>query len=730
MAAPLKKQITRRELEFCKLIGQYDLTPVEAARRAFDWKAEPGSSEAQKARDLATRTPRLKLIIDQLRSNRKNQLEAAAKMDHTLKGDLKSINQFLMDKLKSIRDNESLNARVRYQAIQALEKLRDPSTDRNLIMKWIDVCWRYQEAHCPSCHETFPLAAVSNKMLDQYRANTKITAPPPEEDIFLRRMNLIGRAARGKTPHPGQVKALSALERHVVATSAARGGKSLLIAMFGLMAFMLPGVEIWILARVYEDAASEAEYLQGFLKTLFHPYEDDFMKVYEDKTNGELVMISRWGSTLKIRSAKSKGSITGRELEVALVAEPGWVPADIFNHLRARMVSRLGRIIALGTPQNSGGFLTRLMRATGRDEDKRIIRPSPEDRLIENGCPWDESMLIYTIKPEDNPAYPKSELRAARRELSDSEYSTEFEGKISSVEGAKFPYLNETHLRPVSQSYFANAQFVLGIDQGTVNFAACLTAWDGKLVVPCFEYYDNTATTMKSNLLHLRKDVMRWITLLGGNVNNLKLTITDKDPQLWQIMEEMKSEGNAWPTQVTERYHNRPGFNDNWRKEVSEFFNNMTQYGRVAFHDSELMEAPESKCYPGSEALFSQMREVIDRVEGSARESGKENNTKGWIVRDAFRGDHVLDALMFTLWTIYSGQLDMPVAGAKYHSPYEESQMGLNYLITVSEEEELAGMDPDRSQLKPADVFQQMFGRQRKSPALIGAGHASHYPDA
>jgi len=687
-----RREPTDREKEFTALMVEHGLTPSEAYEKSFAVKIE-GIKATQKARDLA-RTPRIIQYTKELKEQLKKQEQVDNLVTAASSASLEQLRKFAYKRLCEIRDNSELRASVRLAAITALEEFHDPSTDLTLVMKWVDVMWRTAQAHCPSCHNTFPLHCIANKELVEYRKVTNAKPDLMPETDLDRRVTLLTMADRRKTPHPGQRILLGAPERHLVAMAGARAGKSWTLGGFALMGLLTPGAESWILAKVYDQAAGEVTYLKDFIKSLFHPYENDVMDIYEDKKNGELIIFTKWGSTIRVRSSKSTGAITGRELEFALVAEPAWVPEDIFEELRARMSSRLGRIIAFGTPKGAGGFIGRMVMTTGRDpKTKKVVRRPLEDRLIVNGSKWDTSMLVYNMTPSDNPEYVKSELDAARMELTDEEYESEFEGIIGGTHGAKFPYFREHHLTKVSPEYFAKAQFILGIDQGPRNFGACLVAWDGHKIVAAYEYFDKTETTMRANLMMLHKSVPAWIRLLGGSADNWNLTITDKDPPIWQIIDELKEDPYTpmtWKTEIVERHKNRSGTPDNWRRENQEFLNNLAKESRVLFHVSELSDSSITAS-PGAYLLFEQMRTAQDRLDPLDKES-KSDEYKGWIIRDKWRGDHVCDAFYYAVWTILSNQIQFPEISSSPNDPYEEARLAFNCYMTANEKADLSGL--------------------------------------
>jgi hypothetical protein len=447
------------------------------------------------------------------------------------------------------------------------------------------------------------------------------------------------------------------------------------------------------------------------------------VRTIHDKKTGELTMLSKWGSELRVRSAKAKGSITGRALELAGVAEPGWLEADIYEELRARMSERLGRIVALGTPKGTAGLIGRLTKMTGRDpKTGKIVRRTAADRLIANGADWNTSMLIYKLEATDNPEYVQSERDAARQELTDEEYASEFEGVGVAAEGLKFSGVREKHLVNTPNSFFDRSVFVLGIDQGPRNFGACLVAYDGQTIVPCWEYFNGDETTMKRNLITLKKHIPGWIMALGGSPQNWKLTITDRDPLLDGIFMEMEEEGLTWATEIVVRHQNNAKMLDNWRRENQEFVNNLARRGKMIFHESDI-PAPSQDSSPGTYLLHDQVVNCADILDSVERES-KSNTLKGWQVGDPWRGDHVLDAWYFAVWTICSGQLIVPKRLATPGSeddPWAEHKAAFAYQFARDERRQLSG----GANKQTDDLFEDNFGR--KQPG--GFNNPGYYKD-
>ncbi len=708
-----KKSLGQAEKVFAHMIAE-GLAPQDAARKAFGWKCEAYSKESVRAYNLV-KTVRVREEIERLRTQKETEANIETALINTDKVDMAKLVKFAFERLESIRDNDSAPAQSRFNALKALEKLSDPSQDVNLIWRYVDLVWRGFEGHCPSCHESFPLWKVKNAELEDWRKRAKIEHVIADTEYnnsaLARRLELFSHFDARKSPHPGQITALASPERHIVGMGAARAGKSLLLATFAAMTGLIPGSETWILARVYEDARSEIDYLRSFLQTAFYPLYDFLVKERIDNKTSEMILTTKWGSEIRIKSGKSQGSVTGRELELCGVAEPAWVPDELYEEVRARMSSRLGRIIALGTPKGFGGFLSRMRHLSGRDpKTGKVTRLKDEQRLIKNGCPWGQSMLIYSLSPKDNPEYVKSELEAARLELTDSEYAAEFEGLMVAAEGAKFPHVNDTTIRAVRKEEYNKCTFVLGIDQGARNFGACLVAFDGEKIYMGREYFDGSDNTIKRNMLNLRQAVPMLVEQMGGERHNWKLTIFDQDPPVFNTLLEMEKEGKKWNTDQTFRHRNKKANFDNWREETYIFIDQMAKDGKLIF---------DLDC----EELHWQVMECINKPSTEYRGI----NEKGWHVKDQWRGDHVLDAWVLAVWTIVSQQLQAPKGDYIIKQGWEEARAAFDYKRAVDEERELGGRKSN------AQIFEDNFGRPRNSEPgdlFANMGTEGWYKDA
>jgi hypothetical protein len=351
---------------------------------------------------------------------------------------------------------------------------------------------------------------------------------------------------------------------------------------------------------------------------------------------------------------------------------------------------------------------------TGKDAKGRARRVPTSERTIESGCPWNISLLKYALSPEQNPEYVASEIAAARQELTDAEFASEFEGLQASAEGALFPGVGPRHLTEIPRDLYERCAWVVGIDQGPKNFAVCLLGWDGKTVVAANEYFDNDPRTMKSKMEIVKDMVPGWIRKAGGDPARWILTIFDVDPPILNELDEFEDEGAEWPTDVTFRIKDKKGRwnQENWRRETYEYVNQLGQS-----RDPELY-FDAITC----DFLHDQI------VRAQARHGDGDMKGKGWIIQDALRGDHVADAFVMAMFTILSGQLQVPDRTFSVEDPYAEAKRAFEYSLARDENRELSGY-AGRERKPEEEVFEKAFGRKRKAGNPMNPKNQWHYKD-
>lgn len=700
------KKLTPKERKLAQLIVEGETIPG-AYQKISGKPCEPYTPAYEKAYNLA-RSKRVQEAIE-IHKQKLSEQQHMREISKDVLPSWENIHEFIIRRLKTIRDSSNTAPRIRLQAIETLEKINDPTQDTNLIWQYVHKVWNGLTAHCPRCHQSFPLWRITNTRLDSWRRSQKLKSKVPQKVAEIdRRLYLISLGSKRIRPeeHQSQMALLEAPERSIVGVGPARSGKSQTLGYFGFLQLLIPGSNIWLLGETYDRAEPEFKYIQNALTAAFYPISQYVFQVIYDKKTGEAEIRTRWGSLLRIKSAHAKGSITGAELELILCAEPAWVDGDLFEEVRARMSSRLGRIIALGTDKGFGGFLKRMIQMGERD--MRTGKKLPvNSRTIAAGCRWSQSLFRTRMYPKDNPAYVLSELEAAKSELTAEEYASEFEGEIVRGSNLKFPQIIDDHKVKILPTDLQPSSFVLGVDQGERNFAATLVAWDGETIRFVDEMFDRTNKTIKANLIELRYATPAAIRIMGLSVDRWKITCFDADPIIDNQLEEMASEQQSWPTDITTRPKGK--LYPTWREEVCHWINEMAKEGKILF------------CAERCDQLHEQFMDVLRKP---TPPSGEESSAgKKWIVNDRWRGDHVLDAAMHALWTIYSEQLVVVPEPFKIASPVDEQKRAFEFRLRMNERREL-GYHVDEDEL-----FRETFGRPRGFGEGLATGQPGYYSD-
>ena len=184
-------------------------------------------------------------------------------------------------------------------------------------------------------------------------------------------------------------------------------------------------------------------------------------------------------------------------------------------------------------------------------------------------------------------------------------------------------------------------------------------------------------------------------------------------------LEEFEDQGKKWPTEVTWRPKNITGrFNqENWRSDTYEFINSlaMSEDINLAF-DLEYCDLLHDQLMRAQIAPVARVRDI---GQGTA---------KGWIIKDPWREDHVLDSFTLAMFAILTGQVIIPEAKPLPKSPWEDAKASFDYRRAKEEQREMTGFLRKHEYVKDEDMFEKHFGRRRDSNSMF-AGMGGWYPD-
>jgi hypothetical protein len=217
---------------------------------------------------------------------------------------------------------------------------------------------------------------------------------------------------------------------------------------------------------------------------------------------------------------------------------------------------------------------------------------------------------------------------------------------------------------------------------------------------------------MKRNLKNLMIEVPKHIMRIGGNPADWVLTITDRAPQLGGTFIELEDDGNKWPTEVTTVPKNLIKYNQNWRRDTSEFVNNMSARGKLLFD---------------LQHCFQLHAQIINALNVSLpNKDVQSESSKGWKINDVWRQDHPVDAWFFTMCAIHLGMLTIPQHKPEAMGAWQEAQAAQNYQRAAEERRELQGYPVDFTGSND-DLYREHFGRN--PPASFDLERIGWYND-
>lgn len=257
----------------------------------------------------------------------------------------------------------------------------------------------------------------------------------------------------GYRPHRGQRLFHDSDRRFKLLVAGARFGKSLATAREMVLELAAMPLRGWIVAPSYALARPEFRFLQESLRQAGH-----CASWRGGGREGASSLVTCAGAEVWALSAGAPENLLGEELDWLLLCEAAHLPRDVFErYLRPRLGTRLGRLVAGGTPRGSN-WLHELYLRAGAGQD------------------W----LCLRFATWDNPGIAAAEIESARAllppEVFDEQYGAEFTGRAGRV----YPqFQRASHVRELQPP--PGALLVRGLDFGFTSPSACVwLARDGQ----------------------------------------------------------------------------------------------------------------------------------------------------------------------------------------------------------------------------------------------------------
>lgn len=233
----------------------------------------------------------------------------------------------------------------------------------------------------------------------------------------------------GYQPTAGQAAFHRSRARFRLLCAGARFGKSM-AAGYEILAYLTtPGTHIWTAGPKYDQASKEFRYCLDALRQLKSggvpmPMARVVDNVMAGQMRIELDFSPKGGrardpaslSFLQAKSWHEPDTLLGEELDLLVLSEGALCPRSVWDrYLRARVGTRLGRVVVPTTPHGMDDFLYPLFYEPAMRGDKDY---------------WCGQYGVW-----DNPYHPKEDIEQARASMSALEFQEQYGGQFVSFAG-------------------------------------------------------------------------------------------------------------------------------------------------------------------------------------------------------------------------------------------------------------------------------------------------------
>ena len=222
----------------------------------------------------------------------------------------------------------------------------------------------------------------------------------------------------GYNPSPVQIEFHESPARFKFLGAGARFGKSLCGSMDVITDILKPNTRGWICGPSYDQPSKEFRYIyEAIVQKLGFKTKRELNTSYT--TPGPQSLLFPWGSEVHTKSEQNADSLLGEEVDWLILSEGSRMKEDTFDmYLRARIGSRLGRVIVPTTPHGYNWLY------------KRFYLPAMEG----DSNYW----CKIGVKVTENPTFPKEEYDRAKKELPEDVFAEQYDGEFVAWSGLIF----------------------------------------------------------------------------------------------------------------------------------------------------------------------------------------------------------------------------------------------------------------------------------------------------
>ena len=280
----------------------------------------------------------------------------------------------------------------------------------------------------------------------------------------------------GVEPLPSQVAIINAINnpkyRFVCAAVSRRQGKTYIANIIGQLVSLVPGSNILIMSPNY--ALSQISF--DLQRNLIKHFD---LEVTKDNAKDKVIEISN-GSTIRMGSVNQVDSCVGRSYDLIIFDEAALADGrDAFNvALRPTLDQSNSKAIFISTPRGRNNWFSEFYHRGYSDEFEE----------------WCSIRATY----RDNPRMTESDIKEARKSMSEAEFKQEYEADFNTYEGQIWKFNFEECTADLSNLDTSRMDVFAGLDVGFKDpTAMCVIAydWDAEKYYLLAEYLNSERTT-------------------------------------------------------------------------------------------------------------------------------------------------------------------------------------------------------------------------------------------
>jgi hypothetical protein len=294
----------------------------------------------------------------------------------------------------------------------------------------------------------------------------------------------------GVQPLPSQVAIINAINnpkyRFICAAVSRRQGKTYIANIIGQLVSLVPNCNILIMSPNY--ALSQISF--DLQRNLIKHFD---LEVTKDNAKDKVIELSN-GSSIRMGSVNQVDSCVGRSYDLIIFDEAALADGkDAFNvALRPTLDKPNSKAIFISTPRGRNNWFSEFYYR-GHSEE------FPE---------WASIRATY----RDNPRMSESDIREARKSMSDAEFRQEYEADFNTYEGQIWKFNFQDCTADLSNLDTSEMDVFAGLDVGFKDpTAMCVIAYDwvSEKFYLVAEYL-NAERTTEQHAIEIQKLIDRW----------------------------------------------------------------------------------------------------------------------------------------------------------------------------------------------------------------------------